>query len=246
MGEPWAVDYARAMGFLFVHGGAHGAWCWERVLPHLESPARAMDLPGRGTRPANLDSVKLDDWVDAVVDEIMQSGDESTVLVGHSLAGITLPRVAERISERLAHLIFVACTVPEEGRAVLEDLAPDVELLAKQNLEHPVAMTLPDEIATQMFCNDMNAEQTRFVLDHLVPEAWLPMQTPNRLAGLKRGVPATYVKLLQDQSLPPELQDQMIRNIGTPRVVVMDAGHNVMISQPEALANLLNELVVDN
>lgn len=201
-----------------------------------------MDLPGRGTRPAPLESVTLDDWVEAVVEEITQSGEESTILVGHSLAGITMPRVAERIPEHLAQLIFVSCTVPEEGRAVLDDLAPDVELLAKQNLDHPVAMTMPAEIATQMFCNDMDAEQTRFVLDHLVPEAWQPMRTPSRLAGLQRGVPATYVKLLQDQSVPPDLQDRMIRNIGTPRVVVMDAGHNVMISQPEAMARLLNEM----
>ena len=68
------------------------------------------------------------------------------------------------------------------------------------------------------------------------------MQTPNRLAGLQLGVPTTYVKLLQDQSVPPEMQDKMIRNLGAPNVVVIDAGHNVMISQPEALARFLNEI----
>jgi len=230
------------MGFLFVHGGAHGAWCWERVLPHLELPARAMDLPGRGTRPMPLESVTLNDWVAAVVEEITRSEDASTILVGHSLAGITMARVADRIPEKLAQLIFISCTVPGEGRAVLEELPPDVELLAKENLDNPTAMKMPDAIATQMFCNDMDSEQTRFVLDRLVPEAWQPMQTPNDLAGLRRGIPATYVKLLQDQSLPPDLQDTMIRNIGTPRVVVMDAGHNVMVSQPKALARVLNEL----
>jgi len=154
-----------------------------------------------------------------------------------------MPRVAERIPDLLSHLIFVACTVPEEGRTVLEDLAPDVELLAKENLDNPAAMKMPDEIAIAMFCNDMNPEQTKFVLDHLVPEAWRPMQTPSRLAGLRNGIPTTYVKLLRDQSVPPELQDKMIRNIGSPRVVVMNSGHNVMISQPQALAQRLNEIV---
>ena len=105
---------------------------------------------------------------------------------------------------------------------------------------------MPDEIATAMFCNDMDPEQTRFVLDHLVPEAWQPMQTPSRLAGLRNGVPATYIKLLRDQSVPPELQDKMIRNIGSPRVVEMNTGHNVMISQPQALAECLNGLVRDD
>lgn len=230
------------MGFLFVHGGAHGAWCWDRLLPHLEFSARAIDLPGRGDRPARLEKVTVDHWVDAVVDEILKSEGEPTILVGHSLAGITIPRVAAKVPQRLAQLIFISCTVPAEGRTVLDDLAPDIELLAKENLENPVAMKMPDAIATQMFCNDMNAEQTRFVLDHLVPEAWQPLQTPSRLAGLRRGIPATYIKLWQDQSVPPDLQDSMIHNIGTPHVVEMDAGHNVMISRPEALARLLNEL----
>ncbi len=75
---------------------------------------------------------------------------------------------------------------------------------------------------------------------------WQPMQTPNRLAGLRNGIPATYIKLLRDQSVPPELQDTMIQNIGSPRVIVMDTGHNVMISQPQALAKCLNDLVRDN
>jgi len=230
------------MTFVLVHGGAHGSWCWDRVLPHLNRPAIAVDLPGRGSRPASLEAVTLDDFVDAVTEDIENRCDGPVVLVGHSLAGITLPRVAERIPDRLAHLVFVACTVPEEGTAVLDDLSPDVELLAKENSEHPVAMTLPDEIASQMFCNDMDEEQTRFVLDHLVAEAWLPMRTPTQLAGLRQGLPATYVKLLQDQSVPPLLQDKMIGNVGAPRVIEMEAGHNAMISEPEALARILNEI----
>lgn len=230
------------MTFVFVHGGAHGAWCWDRVRPHLDRPSVAVDLPGRGSRPSPLESVTLQDFEDAVIEEVEAQGEGPVILVGHSLAGITLPRVAERIPDRLAHLVFIACTVPDEGVAVLNDLSPDVELLASQNLEHPVAMTLPDEIARSMFCNDMDEEQTRFVLSHLSAEAWQPMQTPSRLAGLRQGLPATYLKLLRDQSVPPELQDKMIANVGQPRVIEMDAGHNAMVSQPEALARILNEI----
>lgn len=230
------------MEFLLVHGGAHGAWCWEPLLPHLELPARAIDLPGRGTRPADLEALTVEDWVDAVVEEIERSAPDPTILVGHSLAGITMPRVAERVPEHIAQLVFVSCTVPGEGEAVLDILAPDVEQLAKENLMNSVATLLPEEMSRQMFCSDMDEEQTRFVLDHLVPEAWRPMRTPNRLAGLRGGIPATYVKLLRDQSVPPDLQDTMIRNIGDPRVVEIDSGHNVMISQPEALARVLNDL----
>ena len=100
------------MEILLVHGGAHGAWCWEPLLPYLEAPARAIDLPGRGARPADLEALTVEDWADAVVEEIEGGASGPTILVGHSLAGITLPRVAERVPERIAQLVFVSCTVP--------------------------------------------------------------------------------------------------------------------------------------
>ncbi|MEH6382571.1 MAG: alpha/beta fold hydrolase, partial [Dietzia cercidiphylli] len=38
------------MSFLLVHGAGMGATSWERLIPHLNGPAVAVDLPGRGAR----------------------------------------------------------------------------------------------------------------------------------------------------------------------------------------------------
>jgi pimeloyl-ACP methyl ester carboxylesterase len=35
---------------VFVHGGAHGAWCWEPLLPFLDGDALAIDLPPKSAR----------------------------------------------------------------------------------------------------------------------------------------------------------------------------------------------------
>ena len=49
--------YSSAMsdrGVVLVHGGAHGAWCWEPTIPHLTGRVLALDLPPkaiRGGRP---------------------------------------------------------------------------------------------------------------------------------------------------------------------------------------------------
>ena len=60
--------------FVLVHGGAHGAWCWDRLLPLLLAnsgveDAVAVDLTGHGIRSdvKPLDAVTLDDDVDDVV-----------------------------------------------------------------------------------------------------------------------------------------------------------------------------------
>jgi pimeloyl-ACP methyl ester carboxylesterase len=35
--------------FVLVHGAGMGASCWDRLLPHLDRPAVAVDLPGRSS-----------------------------------------------------------------------------------------------------------------------------------------------------------------------------------------------------
>jgi hypothetical protein len=70
---------------------------------------------------------------------------------------------------------------------------------------------------------------------------------PVSRAGIPPELPKTFVKLLRDQSLPPPLQDQLVANLeaspgGTVNVVEIDAGHDVMITRPEALAAAFNQL----
>ena len=226
------------MTFVLIHGGAHGAWCWEPMLPYLDAPALALDLPGRGARPADLEKLTLADFANAAVEDIEAGGLSSAILVGHSMAGLTLPRVLERVPERVAHAVFVACVVPSEGQNVFDAIAlPDSERPSRPEL-------LPAERARAMFCSDMDDVQTRFVLGKLCPEALGPMTEPARLAGLRHPLPRSYVKLLRDQTLSPERQDEFARNAG-PRCAVheLDAGHDAMISRPRELAAILNRIL---
>ena len=38
------------MSFVLIHGAGLGASCWDELIPHLNTEALAVDLPGRGTR----------------------------------------------------------------------------------------------------------------------------------------------------------------------------------------------------
>ena len=231
------------MTFVLVHGGAHTGACWSRLTPLLDAETVALDLPGRGARPAPLLDLRVDDWVEAIVEEIDAIGDERVVLVGHSLAGMSLPRVADRRPDRMAHLVFVSCTVPPEGRSSIDMLEPEVQAMARAQESQTEPTVLPEAAARAMFCNDMDEEQTRFVLDGLVPEAPGPIHEPSRLAGLAHGLPISWVRLARDTVVPPSQQDlyvETIRAITPVDVVGIDAGHDVMVSRPEALATVLN------
>jgi pimeloyl-ACP methyl ester carboxylesterase len=236
-----------ATPFVLVHGGGHGAWCWEPMLALLDRPVVAVDLPpvsirggaGRHETPPDLGTVSLADWAGAVLAEADEAGFDRFVLVGHSLAGLTIGEVARRAPERVAHLVFVSALAPAPGENGLSAMAP--EMMKR------VAGGLTEAVMTEMFCNDMNAAQTRFVLDHFGGDAVQVMLEPVDRSGIPAAIAKTYVRLRRDNALTPAAQDASIAALeavpgGRVAIVDLDTGHNVMISHPADLAAVLNTL----
>lgn len=247
--------------FVLVHGGAHGAWCWQPMLPHLDRRALAVDLPPEAIRgvtvavapPPETATIGLREFADSVLEQIDAAGLERFVLVGHSMGGLTIAEVARRAPERVARLIFVSCLVPPEGGAVVDALPAAVREMTREAMTRAragdVALGpgMDDALKRHMFCNDMDEELTRFVLDrcgHECPSAFLDTVTR---AGIPASLPKTYVRLLQDQALEPVVQDEQIAHLraspgGEVEIVELDCGHDAMVSRPRDLAALLNRL----
>lgn len=249
---------------LLVHGGAHGAWCWEPLLARLDGTAHAVDLPPTAIRrpatrhssPPELATLTTADWADAVLHEADRLGWDHFVLVGHSLAGLTIPTVARRAPERVRHLVFVSAMIPPEGGSALDAYNPDHHEQALASIDdarppdsdsEPGAAGLPENLIRTMFCNDMTDEQTRFVLDHCGNEVFGTLTEPVTRAGIPPTIESTYVQLRRDQALPPDTQARMIEMLraspGNPvSTVELDSGHDVMISHPELLAPVLDDI----
>jgi pimeloyl-ACP methyl ester carboxylesterase len=230
------------MTFVLVHGGGFDGRCWEPLAPLLAGDVLAVDLPGRDGDP----SVTADDFADAVASAIVERDWTDVTLVGHSLAGITLPRVAGRIPERLRQLVFVSACVPSEGSSVIDvlgTLSPTVSEVAGKIGDAVVDARgiLHPDFAAAMFCNDMDDEQRAWTLAHMTSEVLGVIGTPMTLAGLG-SIPRTYVRLLQDESVSLDAQDRMIANLEPCAVVDLDVGHMAMISAPTALAAALSGL----
>ena len=222
---------------VLVHGGGFDARCWDLLLPHLAHDAVAVDLPGRGSAPSSLQDVGIADSVARVVDELVSRDLRDVVLVGHSLAGITLPGVAAAVPDRLRRLVFVSCTVPPDGTSVLSTLDIDVPATGGE------PQALDPATADLLFGDDMDESQRAWMHERLVAEAPAVITEPVDLAGLRHPIPRTWVRLLRDGIVPPEKQDRFIAVVGGCDVVDLDAGHMAMISQPVELAAVLDRLV---
>jgi pimeloyl-ACP methyl ester carboxylesterase len=227
---------------VLVHGGGFDGRCWDLVVDRLRAPALAVDLPGRGRRPADLTTVTLADCAAAIAEDVDRAGYDEVVLVGHSLAGCSLPGAIGLLGDRVRHAVFVACTVPEDGTSCLETLEPEIQAMAREALESGATGTLDPEIARVVFGNDLDEDQFAWCVERLVAEAPRLTLDPVDLAPLRSDMPRTWLRTLQDAIVAPDKQLRFAANVGGCEVVDLDAAHMCMISQPAATAALVDRL----
>lgn len=189
----------------------------------------AIDLVGHGARLEEkpLDEICLDDYADDVVREIESRDLHDVVLVGHSLAGITLPPAAHQLVGRLRLLVYLSTTNPPVGQSV------------EDRMNDPLSPISREVDFETMFCNDLDAETTTWLLSHLGPEPPGPMAEKVTVATGPSGVPSTYILLERDEALPPAYQREQARTAQADEIVSLDAGHSAFASRPQELADLL-------
>lgn len=227
------------MSYLLVHGGGMAASSWDRLVPLLDGTVVAPDLPGRGARAdVDVTTVTLSDCADAVV--AAAHGLTDITLVGHSLAGVSLAPVMPRLADRLHHVVFLAAVVPEDGTRVLDQIDPQVRVYVEESIAGGIYHQERDP-AREILCNDLNAEQSEWVLDRIVPDSAALLAEPVDLSGLATNVPRTYVRTELDRCYVPELQEKSIQRVGGD-IRVLPTGHMPMVSRPAELARLLSSI----
>jgi pimeloyl-ACP methyl ester carboxylesterase len=107
--------------FVLVHGAWHGGWCWRRVVDALHAQghrAFAVTLTGLGER-AHLMSplITLETHIADVANLLEAEELQDAVLAVHSYAGMIGTAIADRMPQRLKHLVYVDAVVPKPGES---------------------------------------------------------------------------------------------------------------------------------
>ena len=237
--------------YVFVHGGGQGGWVWNETIAalHLQTGGAfvrtlALDVPGCGEkRHRDVTSLTMDDIVTELLSDVMAGDLRDIVLVGHSQAGTVLPRLVEKSPSLFHRAVYVSCSAPLPGQTVLQMMGSGLRGSNEHEVGWPFDPKVHDVRARypSMFCNDMDEAEMSNFLARLGKDAWPPgayAATDWRYDHLG-GVPATYVVCLRDEALPIKWQETFASRLGVQRLVRIDAGHQVMITRPQALAEAL-------
>jgi pimeloyl-ACP methyl ester carboxylesterase len=236
-------------GLVLIHGGEHSADCWDLTIDELrrqvpELDVLAVDLPGHGATPGDLATISITDWVRSAMAQIEDAGLQDIVVVGHSLAGLTVPGVAAKLgSARVREMIFAACSVPAHGKAIVDTLGGPLAWYVRWAVRRGRApATTPNLVAAWLFCNGMTRRQRRFALSRIHPESPSVIVEPVDHSDLPGDVPRTWIMTLRDRPLSVRAQCRSIAALGGVQTLIpVDTCHDLMISEPALLAKILVE-----
>jgi pimeloyl-ACP methyl ester carboxylesterase len=235
-------------GLVLVHGGEHAGDCWDLVVAELHRQAPdlrvlAVDLPGRGGTPGALATATIAEWVDSVVADIDAAALGDIVIVGHSMAGVTVPGVVAKLgSTRVREMVLAAAFVPPHGQAIVDTLGGPLAVFARYAAKGSRPMKIPGVVTRYAFCNGMTKEQRRLTMSMLCAESpKIPGERVDR-SGLPDDVPRTWILTTRDRALSVKSQHASIAALGgVGEVISIDACHELMFSHPERLAQILVE-----
>ena len=233
--------------FLLIHGAWFGGWIWKRVTPLLRAAGHEVLTPtltGLGER-AHLarPEVSLHTHVQDVLGVLAYEDVRGVVLVGWSYAGMVITAVAEQAADRLAHLVYLDASVPEDGQAALDLLDPATRAAREERVrsEGEGWQMLPPPVEQFGITAEADA---RWVRPKLVAQPFRTYQEPVRLTNAAaRALPRTYIyctvgpwtNIFAPFARKAQATGWRYRELAT--------GHAAPVLEPQKLANLLLDIV---
>jgi len=233
--------------FVLVHGGGHGAWCWDRLAPLLTGQGHAVHTPvltGVGERAGELTpAVNLSTHIADVCALIEREGLRDVILCGHSYGGMVITGIAGRLPGRIAELVFLDAPHPRDGES-LADASPGMRPAIEPALRTVDGVQLclfPDERSLAVYGLTDPAD-VAWAMAHLTPHPWACMIEPLRLEhpDAMRAIPRTSIDCRESAGRrAPEMN---ARAKAADRCLELDTGHDLMITAPDELAAMLGEI----
>ena len=220
---------------VLVHGGFVDGSGWKGVYEALSKRGYNVSIVQNPT-------LSLADDV-TVTKRTLAAQDGPAILVGHSYGGVVITEAGQ--DSKVAGLVYVAAFAPDTGESVASLIqnpppgAPVPPILAPQD----GFLFLDKAKFAASFAADVDADAATFMADSQVP--W----GVEALAGTVsqpawRTKPTWYVVAGADRMIPPDAQRAMAKRAGSTVTEVAGSSHSVYVSQPEAIAAVIEQAAV--
>ena len=232
--------------YVLVHGGGHGGWCYQKVAPLVREAGHDVYTPamtGVGERSHLVGrDVDLDLHIRDITAVLHYEDLRDVVLVGHSYGGMVITGVADRAPDRVGRLVYLDAANPVNGqslvdvaRPIIEAVRPDGELVDGVEL-----VLLPTPDAGRLY-GVSDPDDLAWMAERLTGHPWQCFEQKLELTNESAlwAIPQYHIVCTSTLATrDPALMDAA-RAEG--RLRDIDTGHDLMITEPEAVAEALLE-----
>jgi pimeloyl-ACP methyl ester carboxylesterase len=233
--------------YVLVHGGAHGGWCYQRVAQILRSEGHdvyAPTLTGLGERSHLVTpGIDLESHIRDVVAVLHYEDLRDVILVGHSYGGMVITGVADRATDRVGRLVYLDAANPVNGQSLVDVAGPVIEAVRPAGaVVDGVELVLLPSPDAGAFYGVTDPEDLDWMADRLTGHPWncfaQPLELTNEAALW--AIPQYHIVCTSTLATrDPALMDKA-RVEG--RLWDIDTGHDLMITEPQAVAEGLLEV----
>jgi len=181
-----------------------------------------------------------------VIAEAIAAEPEDIVVVGHSLAGLTIPLLPSR--RPIGRMVFLCALVASPGLSFTQQREAEPDMVLPR---YEAGLGEPDEqgrtrcvdfeVAREAFYADCDETDARTAFDRLRPQARTGYSQPCTLDALP-DVPMTYVMCQDDAMVNPAWSRRAARERLAVEPVVLPGSHSPFLSRPAELAAVLHAL----
>jgi pimeloyl-ACP methyl ester carboxylesterase len=233
--------------FVLIHGGGHGGWCWRPVAQRLRSQGFEVYTPtltGFGDRShVDAEEVTFETFVEDITGLLFFEDLHDVVLVGHSMGGVIVPRVAEAVPERIRAAVWLTAVVTADGESLWESVPQSPWVANAVTRAADGTATTDPELILDANIHDGTPAQRDFVRQRHRPYPPHALTEPGRLSAfLELGIPTGYVIASDDRTIEPHVAARFADLL--PGVIRREVpgGHDCMLTEPDAVAAVLSDL----
>lgn len=227
---------------VLVHGAFADASSWNGVITRLRNKGVPVTAPANPLRGITADAA----YIAAVLAQI----DGPVLAVGHSYGGALITNAATNAKNVLG-LVYVAAFAPEEGETLGAAEAGSKDSVLNSALvprTYPAAggdsateFYIDPAKAREAFAGDLSDEQAAQIAATQRPVAELAFSEPSGPPAWKH-LPSWAVVATVDKAAGTDVTRSMAQRAGA-KIREVDGSHVIMVSQPEAVTNVILEAV---
>jgi pimeloyl-ACP methyl ester carboxylesterase len=228
---------------VLVHGALADSSCWDGVISRLQADGYAVIAAPDPLRNLASDS----DYVS----DIVRNVHGPVVLVGHSYGGSIITNAAISAGNVDA-LVYVAAYAPEAGESAFDLTGKFPGSILAAALAPPVALAdgahdlyLQQDKFRPVFAADVSEKQVKLLAATQRPVTDVALKGASGPPAWK-SIPSWFVYGSADKVIPPAAHAFMAQRAGAKdTILVKGAPHLVMISNPSAVADLIEKAAVE-